>query len=76
MVVKKIIDFFKKLLQAGANPDLQNNDGDMPKDVCSNQKCFQLVREASNILDVKAQLKRYRIRAEELQERQRRRSLV
>ena len=76
MVVKKIIDFFKKLLQAGANPDLQNNDGDMPKDVCSNQKCFQLVREASDILDVKAQLKRYRIRAEELQEKQRRRSLV
>ncbi len=65
-----------KLLQAGANPDLQNNEGDMPKDVCSNQKCFQLTREASDILDVKAQLKRYRLRAEELQERQRRRSLV
>ena len=66
----------KKLLHAGANPDLQNHDGDMPKDVCSNQKCFQLIREASDILDIKVQLKRYRRRAEELQERQRRRSQV
>ena len=29
---------------------MQNNEGDMPKDVCSNQKCFQLIREASDSL--------------------------
>ena len=40
------------------------------------RNAFSWFEEASDILDVKAQLKRYRIRAEELQEKQRRRSLV
>ncbi len=63
----------QKLLQAGANPDLQNKDGKMPKDICSNQKCYQLLREASDIIDVHQQLQQLRLKAKELQLKQRRR---
>jgi hypothetical protein len=63
----------KKLINAGANPDLQNKNGNMPKDLCSNQRCYQLLREASDIIDVNAQLKKLRLHAKELQLKQQRR---
>ncbi len=45
----------------------------MPKDLCSNQRCYQLLREASDIIDVNAQLKKLRLHAKELQLKQQRR---
>ena len=35
----------EKLLKAGADPDLQNKNGKMAKDVCRNQPTFQLKQQ-------------------------------
>ena len=66
----------EKLLKAGADPDLQNKNGKMAKDVCRNQPTFQLVREASDLRDIRLQIKMLNEKSNKLQEKQRARAML
>ena len=64
----------EKLLKAGADTDLQNSRGQMAKNVCRNQQCFQLVQEAASLKDVRYQIAMLQRKSSDIWERQQRRS--